>query len=98
MHAYISSFYGPKFEPILKERALYSINRFQVKKAEFNFNVVPGEYNIPLTRITEIERLHEDISAYPRHWFNFISFNKLHDRINQNMILTDIVYNLLLSK
>ena len=98
MHAYISSFYAPKFEPILKEWALYSINIFQVKKAKFNFNAVLGEYNIHLTRTIEIEELHEYMSAYPRHWFNFISFNKLHDRINQNMILTGIAYNLLLSK
>ena len=98
MHAYISSFYAPKFEPILKEGALYSINRFQVKKAKFSFNAVPREYNIHLTRTTEIEELHEDIFAYLRHWFNFISFKKLHDRINQNMILTVTIYNLLLSK
>ena len=61
MYAYISSFYALKFEPILKEWALYSINRFQVKKAKFNFNAVPGEYNIHLTRTIKIEELHEDV-------------------------------------
>ena len=87
MHTYINSFNAPKFEPVLKERSLYSNNRFQLRKA-FSYNAIPEEYNIHLTKAIQIEEQHEDMSKYPRHCFNLIPFNKLHDKIDQNTYLT----------
>ena len=66
MHT-LSSSDAPMFEPILKEGTLYSVNRFQLRKAKFSYNAILGECNMHLSRTTQIEELHEDISAYPRH-------------------------------
>ena len=93
MHTYINYFDAPKFEPILKEGSIYSINRFQLRKAKFSYNAVLGEYNIHLTKATQIEEQHDDMSEYPRHYFNLIPFNKLHDRIDQNTYLTGSLRN-----
>lgn len=87
MHMYVQAFEAPLFENLLKEGSVYTISRFQVRKAR-NYNAIPAALSICLTRATQIHEIHEELDSYPRHHFNFVSFEKLRERIEMTSYLT----------
>ncbi|XVE77729.1 hypothetical protein DITRI_Ditri13aG0086000 [Diplodiscus trichospermus] len=80
---------------MFKEGSLYSINRFTLRKSKNCYNAIPGEFNICVTRATPIKEIHEDLTAYPKHYFNFIPFENLNHMIYQNKFLAGNLNNLL---
>lgn len=90
MHMYVLAFEAPLFENLLKEGSVYTISRFQVRKAR-NYNAIPAALSICLTRATQIHEIHEELDSYPRHHFNFVSFEKLRERIEMTSYLTDVI-------
>lgn len=82
-----------QFTPVLKEGVVYLIEKLWIMKYKNNFNVLPRDLMIVLSRITKLKDAHEDITAYPSYHFNCADYNTLHDRIYQKKVLTGMISN-----
>ncbi|XP_017978222.1 PREDICTED: uncharacterized protein LOC108662401 [Theobroma cacao] len=81
MQAMIRGFDAPLFIPMLKEGAVYLIDKYRIMKSKHNFNVLPEDLMIVLSRMSEVKEIVEDNTQYPDYYFNFVHFKDLPDKI-----------------
>ncbi|XP_009370138.2 replication protein A 70 kDa DNA-binding subunit B-like isoform X1 [Pyrus x bretschneideri] len=68
----------------------YEINKFRVIHNKRSSKVVPHAAIIELNRKTTIVPIHKTSQELPMHWFNLIELNQLHQRIDNDVELTDV--------
>ncbi|XVF79319.1 hypothetical protein PTKIN_Ptkin14bG0211800 [Pterospermum kingtungense] len=79
------------FRPLLKQGALYQISRFFVSKLKPTHNSVPGDHIITLIRNTHIQEIEDDPTPYPEHYFCFLTYHALNDRLNNGKFMADVI-------
>ncbi|EOY27524.1 Uncharacterized protein TCM_029362 [Theobroma cacao] len=91
MQAMVRGFDAPLFRLILKEGSIYLIDKYRVMKSKHNFNVLPEDLMIVLSRMSKLKEVVEDSSQYPDYYFNFVHFKDLPHKIYKKKVLTDFV-------
>ncbi|KVI11379.1 Nucleic acid-binding, OB-fold, partial [Cynara cardunculus var. scolymus] len=92
IHGSIWSSIVPKFKSLLHEGVLYEIKNFKVVPSDGNSRPLANDIKIIFQKFTSIKKLEEDIFSIPKNGFQFISANLVHSRVNDDTILSGIIY------
>ena len=92
IHAAIRNIFPTKFKPLLREGQLYSLSNFRVAKykAKDNYQPIKKENKIIFLLTTLIKELEETEIIISRHKFDFVDYNTIIERINNNVHLKGI--------
>ncbi|KAL4619660.1 hypothetical protein ACB092_06G096100 [Castanea dentata] len=95
MHAIIRTNIVKKFKPLLQEGKLYELSYFQVVDGNALYRPVDNDFKIMFTLKTSIKEIKETDVDIPRHKFEFVNYNKIHERVNKHVQLSDIIANVI---
>ncbi|KAK7849561.1 hypothetical protein CFP56_002756, partial [Quercus suber] len=93
IHAIIRNNIAKKFKPLLQEGKLYELSYFQVVDGNALYRPVDNDIKIMFTLKTSIKEIKETDVDIPRHKFEFVDYNKIHQRVNKHVQLSG-EYNL----
>jgi hypothetical protein len=90
IHATIRNIFANKFKPLLQEGQLYSLSNFPVAEYKDKDNYLPikNENKIIFLLTTFIKELEEIEITISRHKFDFVDYNTIVKRIDNNVHLT----------
>ena len=90
LHATIRNIFANKFKPLLQEGQLYSLSNFRVAeyKDKDNYRPIKNENKIIFLLTTFIKELEETEITISRHKFDFVDYNTIVKRIDNNVHLT----------
>ena len=85
IHAIIRNNIAKKFKPLLQEGKLYELSYFQVVHGNALYKPLDNDFKIMFTLKTSIKEIKETDVDIPRHKFEFVDHNKIHERINKHV-------------
>ncbi|KAL4603640.1 hypothetical protein ACB092_10G139000 [Castanea dentata] len=88
MHAIIRTNIAKKFKPLLQEGKLYELSYFQVVDGNALYRPVDNDFKIMFTLKTSIKEIKETNVDILRHKFEFVDYNKIHERVNKHVQLS----------
>ena len=90
IHSTIRNIFANKFKPLLREGQLYSLSNFRVVeyKAKDNYWPIKKENKIIFLLTTFIKELEQTEITISRHKFDFVDYNTIVERIDNNVHLT----------
>ena len=90
IHAIIRNNIAKKFKPLLQERKFYELSYFQVVDDNALYRPVDNDIKIMFTLKTSIKEIKEIDVDILRHKFEFVDYNKIHERVNKHVQLSGI--------
>ena len=90
IHAIIRNNIAKKFKPLLQEGKFYELSYFQVVDDNALYRPVDNDIKIMFTLKTSIKEIKEIDVDIPRHKFEFVDYNKIHERVNKHVQLSGI--------
>ena len=90
IHAIIQTNIAKKFKPLLQEGKFYELSYFQVVDGNALYRPVDNDIKIMFTLKTRIKEIKEVDVDIPRHKFEFVDYNKIHERVNKHVQLSGI--------
>ncbi|KAK4593214.1 hypothetical protein RGQ29_017377 [Quercus rubra] len=93
IHAIIRNNIAKKFKPLLQEGKFYELSYFQVVDGNALYRPIDNDIKIMFTLKTSIKEIKEIDVDIPRHKFEFVDYNKIHERVNKHVQLSG-EYNL----
>lgn len=90
IHAIIRNNIAKKFKPLLQEGKFYELSYFQVVDGNALYRPVDNDIKIMFTLKTSIKEIKEVDVDIPRHKFEFVDYNKIHERVNKHVQLSGI--------
>lgn len=83
------------FDQLLEKASAYKISSFSCEQTRSWQQTLPNLTTLRFGRFTKFETIPND--EFPEHYFRFISYNQLFQRLAKNSILTGDIKTLLLS-
>ena len=90
IHAIIRNNIAKKFKPLLQEGKFYELSYFQVVDGNALYWPVDNDIKIMFKLKTSIKEIKEIDVDIPRHKFEFVDYNKIHERVNKHVQLSGI--------
>ncbi|KAK4588160.1 hypothetical protein RGQ29_019237 [Quercus rubra] len=95
IHAIIRNNIAKKLKPLLQEGKFYELSYFQVVDGNALYRPIDNDIKIMFTLKTGTKEIKEIDVDIPRHKFEFVDYNKIHERVNKHVQLSDIIANVI---
>ena len=76
------------FQTILKAGDIYEISKFHTVRNKTSNKIIPHDGMLELNKRVQIFHLEDTYPPIPRHGFNFLQFDELLSRVDNDVILT----------